>query len=115
MDTKHFSSKEFMCKCPCNSYTPNLALTIVLEHVRERFDKPVAINSATRCKAHNKSEGGADNSLHLTGHAADIVVKGIKPSEVYEYLDSSGYSMLIGLHAYDTFTHIDVRGHKARW
>ena len=114
MDSKNFKESEFSCKC-CGHYVPNVALMIILEDVREQFGKPVSINSGTRCKKHNKSVGGADNSLHVTGHAADIVVKGIMPSAVSEYLSRTSYSHLIGLGSYNSFTHVDTRGYKAGW
>jgi len=115
MSTKNFNDDEFRCKCGCGSYVENVALLILLESVREHFGVPVTINSSTRCMKHNASVGGTDFSLHLSGHAADIVVSGVSPSMVYRYLDSSGYSNLIGLGWYDGFTHVDTRGTKARW
>jgi uncharacterized protein YcbK (DUF882 family) len=50
----------------------------------------------------------------MEGDASDIMVKGVSPSAVYDYLNRSMGSAG-GLHEYDTFTHVDVRGHKARW
>ena len=115
MNTKHFKSSELECKCGCGSYIPNVALMLLLEDVRERFGKPVSINSSTRCTKHNDSVGGAEFSLHLSGHAADIVVKDTHPDAVYNYLNSCGYADLIGLGSYNSFTHVDTRGKRARW
>ena len=115
MDTKHFKSTELHCKCGCGAYIPNAALMIVLEDVREHFGWPVSISSSTRCIKHNKAEGGAEFSLHLSGHAADITVKNTPPGAVYAYLNDCGYADLIGLGSYNSFTHLDTRGKRARW
>ena len=115
MSTSNFSPVEFACKCGCGGYIENIALLILLEDVRKHFGRPVTINSSTRCSNHNAEVGGADYSTHLSGHAADIVVKDTHPGDVYKYLDGCGYSCVIGLGSYSTFTHVDTRGHKARW
>jgi len=115
MSTDNFSRKEFECKCGCGGYVENIALLIVLEDIRRQFGKSVTINSSTRCSKHNTEVGGADYSKHLSGHAADIVVKDTSPNAVYVYLNNCAYSDLIGIGSYSTFTHIDTRGHRARW
>jgi uncharacterized protein YcbK (DUF882 family) len=113
--TRHFNSGELSCKCGCGGFIFNAALLIALEDVRERFNQPVTVTSSTRCLKHNAAVGGKDSSYHLTGFAADIVVANTIPSAVYSYLNSCGYSDLIGLGSYKSFTHIDVRGKRARW
>lgn len=113
MDTKHFKDSEFACKC-CGWVNPNSELKAVLELVRCKFDSPVIVNSACRCESHNAKVGGANNSRHKLGVAADIVVKGVPPKVVYGYLNST-FPNQYGIGKYDTFTHIDVRSKKARW
>ena len=44
----------------------------VLEPLRQHFGKPIRINSGFRCKALNDAVGGAKNSYHTKGRAADI-------------------------------------------
>lgn len=44
----------------------------VLEPVRERFGKPITVNSGFRCPIHNRAVGGVANSQHMRGEAADI-------------------------------------------
>lgn len=114
-DESHFSPDEFRChhcgELPAGGMDPDLLA--LLEQIRAHFgDKPVTINSGYRCPAHNADIGGATNSQHLYGTAADIVVKDTKPSAVYAYLDPTHNG---GLGSYDTFTHVDVRGSRARW
>ena len=49
-----------------------LLVNNVLDPVREKWGKPIKVNSGYRSAALNKKVGGAVNSQHLTGQAADI-------------------------------------------
>jgi len=113
--SEHFKASEFACK-HCGSLGDagiDPDLVSLLETVRSHFaDKPVTINSGYRCPTHNKAVGGASQSQHLRGTAADITVKGVSPSTVYAYLDPWHDG---GLGKYSTFTHVDVRDGRARW
>ncbi len=107
----HFDRSEFSCKCLCGFDTVDHKLILILEDIRDHFKKPVTINSACRCVAHNATVKGAKKSQHVKGRAADIVVKDVSPREVAEYISNwKG-----GLKAYNTFTHIDSRDDRARW
>lgn len=44
----------------------------ILDPLREVWGKPIRVNSGFRCMELNKVVGGAKNSQHLTGQAADI-------------------------------------------
>lgn len=44
----------------------------LLDPIREKWGKPIRVNSGFRCKELNKAIGGASNSDHLRGMAADI-------------------------------------------
>lgn len=46
--------------------------TAILQPIRNRFGKPITINSGFRCSTLNKAVGGVSTSQHLTGGAADI-------------------------------------------
>ena len=48
--------------------------------------------------------------MHMKGHATDIVVAGMTPGEVQDACEKFD-----GLGRYDSFTHVDSRGYKARW
>lgn len=90
-------------------------LAYYLEDVRVLFGNPsIIINSGYRPPLVNSAVGGASNSQHIYGAAADIVVCGIKPSEVYARLNS-WHGSKGGLASSSVFTHIDLRGYKARW
>jgi len=83
-----------------------------LQVVRDILGRPITINSGYRSVAYNnKTPGASENSQHVLGKAADIVVYGMEPKAVQEAL--RGWSG--GLGSYDTFTHVDIRPHKARW
>ncbi len=118
MLSEHFSKAEFACnhcgKLHPSGVMPPLELLDILEGVRAHFGVPVSVNSGYRCPTHNANVGGANASRHMEGDASDIMVKGVSPSAVYDYLNRSMGSAG-GLHEYDTFTHVDTRGHKARW
>ncbi len=45
----------------------------VLQPLRDALGTPIKINSGYRCPSLNKAIGGAQNSQHMTGHAADII------------------------------------------
>lgn len=115
MLSRHFKRSEFACKCGCGQDTVDAELLKVVEDVRDRFGKAVTITSGNRCKEYNKSVGGAENSQHLLGRAADIVVANATPTAIYEYLNAV-HNSKYGLGKYTSFTHIDTRsGPKARW
>lgn len=48
------------------------ALAYILQKVRDRYDKPIIIDSGFRCEELNKLVGGAKNSDHKYGAAVDI-------------------------------------------
>jgi len=82
-----------------------------LQLLRDLLGKPIRVTSGYRSIQHNARIGGSPNSFHILGMAADIVVDGMSPKEVQEYLKHwSG-----GLGSYDTFTHVDIRDEKVRW
>jgi uncharacterized protein YcbK (DUF882 family) len=103
---------------------PNDVLTNVIklanemQIIRDYFNKPIKINSSYRSVDYNKTIGGAKSSQHILGKACDFNVIGLTPDTVVK-----GLLVLIenksilngGLGRYNTFTHYDIRGKKARW
>jgi murein L,D-transpeptidase YcbB/YkuD len=84
----------------------------LLEDVRVRCGhRPVTVNSGYRTAAHNRRVGGAANSYHIRGQAADIAVAGLLPSDAAEAAEwalfAAGLTGGIGL--YRDFVHVDVR------
>jgi len=118
-ETPHFKLKEFACKngtpVPTQYYPNCQALMELLEKVRSACgDKPITIISGYRTPVYNANCGGAKNSQHLYAAAADIKVSGVAPAKVYSICDALVGSRG-GVGKYSTFTHVDVRGYKARW
>ena len=71
----------------------------VLDPARERYGRPVAVNSGYRCQIHNAAVGGVRNSQHTKGEAADI-----RPREVGKIIEQLGkFDQLI---YYPTFVHV---------
>ena len=120
--TAHFDIDEFNCsdgsEMPLEVFNNVVQVAENLEVLRAHFNTPININSAYRSPVHNRKVGGSETSQHLGGKAVDIVMKGISPSEVadaIEFLIECGLMKEGGLGRYDTFTHYDIRGTKARW
>lgn len=112
----HFSRHEFACKDGCGFDTMDYATVQILEEVREHFGVPVTINSGCRCVSHNKAVGGASGSQHVYGRAVDIVVQGVAPSEVADWLERGPMVGRGGVGRYPSFTHVDSRtSGPARW
>ena len=83
---KYFTIKE-LCKSstatqkridnsPNQDIVNNLELLVdnVLDPLRERYGKPIIVNSGYRCPALNKAVKGSKTSSHMKGLAADITV-----------------------------------------
>lgn len=120
--TQNFSKEEFDCKSgeemPESILNRIKILANNLQVLRDYLGVPISINSGYRSPEHNKKIKGATKSQHLLGNAADIVAEGKSPKEVFnaiEHLQNEGKMLIGGLHAYDTFTHYDIRGYLARW
>lgn len=107
----NFSAKEFDCSCSnCSETLIDLDHVEKLQKLREDLGTSINITSAYRCESHNAAVGGSSRSQHKLGTATDIQVSGMNPSEVQDACEHFD-----GLGRYDSFTHIDSRGSKARW
>lgn len=62
----------------------NLLVDNVLDPIRDMAHTPILITSGYRCPIVNKLVGGADNSQHMSGYAADFHVQGFTPSMMYQ-------------------------------
>ena len=111
--TANFSRSEFQCPC-CGLDDIELGVVELCQEVRDHYGVPVKVTSGCRCPAHNAAVGGSSGSRHKECDAADIVVEGVDAADVQELCDA-----LVGddggVGSYDTFTHVDLRGWRARW
>lgn len=110
----NFTVREFASRDGADTVLIDEELVDVLQNIRDYFGVPVTINSAYRSPSHNRAVGGASNSRHTTGQAADIVVSGVEPEEVAQYAEYI-LSDRGGIGLYDTFVHVDVRDNRSRW
>lgn len=61
-----------------NTPTPEIKANLerlvdkVLDPLREKYGKPIAVNSGYRCPELNKAVGGSKTSDHVKGFAADL-------------------------------------------
>jgi uncharacterized protein YcbK (DUF882 family) len=89
-----------------------------LQVLRDEVKRAITVTSGYRSPARNAKIGGARNSKHITGEAADIKVQGMTPREVasvIERLIADGRMLEGGLGIYRTWIHYDIRGTRARW
>ena len=115
----HFKLSEFKCKdgtaVPAKYYGNCQKLMNLLEEIRTACgNRAVTVNSGYRTPTYNEKVDGAKQSQHLYAAAADIKVSGKSAAEIYKLCDTLVGSRG-GVGKYSTFTHVDVRGHKARW
>lgn len=84
-------------------------INIVLDPLREAYGEAITVNSGYRSPALNKAVGGAKNSQHMTGEAADITV-GTKEGNkwLFEYIrDNLPYDQLIDEYDY-SWVHVSL-------
>ena len=84
----------------------------MLDDVRDKFDKPIHINSGFRTPQHNEDVGGKENSSHLKGLAVDISCTNSKDRfDLINCLLEAGFSR-IGVAK--TFIHADIDFEKTQ-
>ncbi|MED4016147.1 D-Ala-D-Ala carboxypeptidase family metallohydrolase [Sutcliffiella cohnii] len=115
--TKHFNYSEFHSKDGSGFRGGNVSEATVRENVRRMMykleavrvklgNKPIIVNSGFRSVSHNRNVGGASNSQHTYGIAADIRVSGVSNSTIQNAAKTSGFS---GIYSESSFTHMDSR------
>lgn len=109
----HFTAAELSCHHRVNLCTQELV--DALEELRAIVG-PIKVNDATRCEKCNAAVGGAKNSQHMLGLAADIQVAGMTAAELYRAalkvpaFRYGGIGVSIG-----SYIHVDVRPKLTRW
>ncbi len=86
-----------------------IKLATELDKLREAWGKPIRVTSWYRPKDVNAAVGGATNSQHLTGGAADICPVGGDIDDFQDFCDRHWLGGL-GYGAAKGFVHLDLRG-----
>ena len=114
--SRNFSKSEFACRC-CGKAEIDQRLVEALQELRDLAGAPVRVTSGYRCPDHNRAVGGAKQSRHLRGHAADIVIKGLSVAGMYELAGrvAAFRNGGIGVYPEQGFVHVDIREVRTRW
>ena len=116
-----FKVREFRCRDGSDAIMIDQTLVVLLQAIREHFNKPITITSGYRTAAHNAAVGGAKSSQHLLGRAADIQVAGVSVEDVASYAEAlmpdwggvGRYPIKPG--RAKGWVHVDTRAKKSRW
>ncbi len=88
--------------------------TNLLEPLRKTLNKEIHISSGYRSHRVNKLVGGAKESQHIYGMAADISAKGMSTEELYQFIKSSGLSFDQLIQEFDRWVHVSYSISKNR-
>jgi uncharacterized protein YcbK (DUF882 family) len=120
--TKHFGWHEFASRgedVPPQYRANVVTLCDELEVLRAILGRrPITVICGWRSKTHNDAVDGAKRSQHLVAKAADIRVKGLTPTQVYDAIlrmIEAGQLHDGGVGVYDTFVHYDTGRGGRRW
>ena len=116
-----FKVREFRCRDGSDAIMIDQTLVVLLQAIREHFNKPITITSGYRTAAHNAAVGGSKSSQHLLGKAADIQVADTTVEAVAAYAESlmpdwggvGRYPVKAG--RTKGWVHVDTRPNKSRW
>ncbi len=67
----------------------------VLDKARERLGAPIYVNSGYRCSELNRRVGGARNSYHMQGRAADLDTRTGHNRRLYDILSTLPHTELL--------------------
>ena len=118
--SKDFSRSEFACQgagC-CGASAPvHPELVAGLQELRGKVGAPLTITSGFRCITHNAKVGGAADSQHTIGLAADVLCpEGWSPERFAKLAETVEVFRKGGIGIYPGRIHVDVRENgPARW
>lgn len=118
--SKNFSRSEFACKgtnCCGHSAPVHSELISALQDLRDQLNLPLSITSGFRCNRLNESVGGAAQSFHTLGMAADVSCPdGMTAEDLAQAAETIPAFQQGGIGIYPSWVHLDVRTTgKARW
>ncbi|GLO46619.1 hypothetical protein PPUN109347_31820 [Pseudomonas putida] len=83
-------------------------LCCALEKVRALFDAPIIVSSGYRSERVNRAIGGASNSQHVMGLAADFTVIEVSPRETVRRISESAVPFDQLILEFDRWVHLSV-------
>ena len=89
-------------------------IVFCLQPIRNLINKPIIITSGYRCANLNKILGGAVNSQHLNGQAADFIVKNMTPEKTINIILKSDIKFDQLINEHDKWVHISYNKEKNR-
>ena len=114
--SKDFTVREFACHDGSDTVLIDAKLIKYLQRIRNWAGYPLIISSGYRTPAYNRKIGGAANSRHTKGEAADIYVKDRKKSisEIARFAQAIG---VLGIEKNEdsNYVHVDVRKKRYFW
>jgi zinc D-Ala-D-Ala carboxypeptidase len=121
--TVHFNFSEFTDRSSGNFSGGKVSAAAAKENARRMMwklealrlklgNRAITVNSGFRSISHNRAVGGASDSMHLYGNAADLDVPGVANKTVYQKAETCGFS---GLETFNTdHQHVDSRADLGR-
>lgn len=107
--SENFKVREFACKDGSDTIKIDQLLVKFLQAAREHFAVPLTINSGYRTSSYNNKIGGAKNSYHVKGQAADHHTNGkVDLMNLAKFYESIGVPGII-VYPNSGFIHIDTR------
>ena len=107
-----FTRAELAC-AHCGECRIMEPFTKELRHLRERFNRPMKVNSCCRCPAHNKAVGGHPRSLHMfTDERGTCAIDIHIPDGHYRHrlvLMALEQGFSVGIYHTGSFIHLDLR------
>ena len=106
--SEHFRRDEMECACGCGM-VPTPEFMQWIEGLRKAFGSPMLITSGARCAKHNEDVGGAPDSMHVKGLAADVRVAGAAAFKLIGLAHLWGVKGLgVKQHGPTRFVHLDI-------
>lgn len=96
-----------------NTPTPQIVdnlrrVAATLEAIRALQDRPIVVTSGYRCPELNRAVGGASNSAHMQGLAADINMPPLTPFEFGQLIIGAGIEFDQLIHEFGRWVHVGL-------